>query len=213
MKITIVPVTPFEQNCSVLACPATGKAAIVDPGGDLDRIVQVLEQGKLVPEKIFLTHGHVDHCAGAPALAARLGIPIEGPHEADSFWINQLPTSAANYGFPAATAFVPSRWLVQGDSVSFGGQTMQVIHCPGHTPGHVVFYSPAVAVAFVGDVIFSGSIGRTDFPRGNHADLLASIRLKLWPLGDGVTFVPGHGPTSTFGRERATNPYCGDAAG
>jgi hydroxyacylglutathione hydrolase len=210
MKITIVPVTPFEQNCSVLGCPATGRAAIVDPGGDIERIVQVLEQEGLSAQTILLTHGHVDHCAGAPALAARLGIPIEGPQQADAFWIDKLPDSAAMYGLPPARAFVPTRWLSDGDVVEFGEQKLQVIHCPGHTPGHVVFYSAAANVAFVGDVLFAGSIGRTDFPRGNHADLISSIRNKLWPLGNDVTFVPGHGPASTFGRERQTNPFVRD---
>jgi hydroxyacylglutathione hydrolase len=213
MEVTIVSVTPFAQNCSILACEQTRAAAIVDPGGDLDRIVQQLQEQKLVPAKIFITHGHVDHCAGAAALAQRLGIPIEGPQEADAFWIDQLPQITQLYGFPAAQSFVPTRWLHDGDTVQFGHQRLRVLHCPGHTPGHVVFFHEGARVAIVGDVLFAGSIGRTDFPRGNHADLLASIRGKLWPLGSDVTFVPGHGPTSTFGEERRSNPYVGDAAG
>jgi len=212
MKVRVVPVTPLQQNCSILACEKTGAAAIVDPGGDLDLILAEIEAAGLRPEKILLTHGHVDHCAGAPELARRLGIPIEGPHPADAFWIDQLPVSTVRYGMPRVDPFVPSRWLAGGDEVRFGDETMQVIHCPGHTPGHVVFYSAPMQLAFVGDVLFAGSIGRTDFPRGNHADLLSSIRNRLWPLGNEVTFVPGHGPVSTFGQERRTNPFVRDGA-
>jgi len=210
MEVTIIPVTPFQQNCSLLACEATREAAIVDPGGDLDRIVAQISAQGLTATRIFLTHGHVDHCAGAAVLAQRLGIPIEGPQQADAFWINQLPQATREYGFPVAQAFTPARWLVDGDTVRFGEQVLQVLHCPGHTPGHVVFFHADARVALVGDVLFAGSIGRTDFPRGNHADLLASIRNKLWPLGNDVRFVPGHGPTSTFGEERRSNPYVGD---
>lgn len=212
MKITVIPVTAFAQNCSVLGCELTNEAAIVDPGGDLDRILEQLDVQSLDPKKIFLTHGHVDHCAGAPELARRLKIPIEGPQEADAFWIDRLAEAARMYGLPPARAFIPDRWLHDGDTVSFGRQTLQVLHCPGHTPGHVVFFHAGDRVAIVGDVLFAGSIGRTDFPRGNHADLLASIRNKLWPLGSDVTFVPGHGPLSTFGEERRSNPFVGDAA-
>jgi glyoxylase-like metal-dependent hydrolase (beta-lactamase superfamily II) len=207
----VLPVTPFGQNCSILACDATGAAAIVDPGGDLDQIVAQLQSQRLVPEKILLTHGHLDHCAGAPELARRLSIPIEGPHEADRFWIDGLPEAARQYGFAPAVAFVPDRWLGDGDTVRFGQQTLQVLHCPGHTPGHVVFFHASGRLAFVGDVLFAGSIGRTDFARGDHAALLASIRGRLWPLGSDVRFIPGHGPDSTFGRERRGNPFVGDS--
>jgi hydroxyacylglutathione hydrolase len=210
MIVSVVPVTPFAQNCSILGCEATGKAAIVDPGGDLDRIVARLHELKWVPEKILLTHGHVDHCAAAAELARRLCVPIEGPQEEDRFWIDRLPEASRQYGFPPATAFAPDRWLNDGDTVVFGRQELQVIHCPGHTPGHVVFFHAGERLAFVGDVLFAGSIGRTDFPRGNHAQLLASIREKLWPLGNDVRFVPGHGPMSTFGEERRTNPFVQD---
>jgi glyoxylase-like metal-dependent hydrolase (beta-lactamase superfamily II) len=210
MKVQVIPVTPFEQNCSLLVCEQTRSAAVVDPGGDIDRIVAAADKLGVRLEKIFLTHGHLDHCSGAPALAARLGIPIEGPHADDDFWIQRLPESTRQYGFPPAQAFVPQRWLVDGDTVQFGAQTLKAIHCPGHTPGSIVFYHDGDRLAFVGDVLFAGSIGRTDFPRGNHADLIRSIRQKLWPLGDDVRFVPGHGPDSTFGRERRTNPYVGD---
>lgn len=212
MEITVLPVTMFAQNCSILGCEITREAAIVDPGGDLDAILEQLAQRSLVPSKILLTHGHVDHCAGAPELARRLQIPIEGPQQADAFWIDRLPEAARQYGFPAGESFTPDRWLHDGDTVEFGRQTMQVIHCPGHTPGHVVFFHARNRLAMVGDVLFAGSIGRTDFPRGNRADLLASIRNKLWPLGGDVTFVPGHGPVSTFAAERRSNPFVGDCA-
>jgi len=212
MKIAVLPVTMFAQNCSILGCEITREAAIVDPGGDLDEIIEQLDAQSLDPKKILLTHGHVDHCAGAPELARRLNIPIEGPQEADAFWIDRLPEAARQFGFPPARAFIPDRWLHDGDTVTFGRQSLQVIHCPGHTPGHVVFFHAGDRVAIVGDVLFAGSIGRTDFPLGNHADLLASIRDKLWPLGSDVTFVPGHGPLSTFGEERRTNPFVSDFA-
>ncbi len=212
MKVTIVPVTPFQQNCSVLVCQATGKAAIVDPGGDLDQIVGVIEANGATPEKILLTHGHIDHCGGTAELAARLGIPVEGPHREDAFWIDQLPEQGRMFRFPRLEAFTPDRWLEGGDTVKFGEQEMSVHFCPGHTPGHVVFFHAGVRLAFVGDVLFQGSIGRTDFPRGDHATLIRSITTELWPLGDDVTFVPGHGETSTFGEERRSNPFVSDAA-
>ena len=213
MKVTLIPVTPFQQNCSLLVCPATGRAAVVDPGGDLERIDAELARQQAQIEKVLLTHGHVDHCAGAKALATRHGVPIEGPHEDERFWLDALPDQSKRFGFPAASAFEPDRWLADGDVVRFGDEQLEVYHCPGHTPGHVVFFSRAHRLALVGDVLFAGSIGRTDFPRGNHADLIRSIREKLWPLGDDVTFVPGHGPTSTFAAERRTNPYVADGVG
>ena len=212
MKLTVIPVTPFQQNCSLLVCEATGKAAVVDPGGDLDLIrAAVREQGATL-EKILLTHGHLDHCGGTHALSAEFGLTIEGPHRDESFWIDQLEEQARMFRFPSVRAFTPDRWLVDGDTVRFGEIDMEVRHCPGHTPGHVIFHSAADRLALVGDVLFAGSIGRTDFPRGNHAQLIASIRNRLWPLGDDVRFVPGHGPMSTFGHERRTNPYVGDGA-
>lgn len=213
MKLSIVPVTPFQQNCSILVCETTARAAVVDPGGDLDRIEAALRKTGATLEKVLLTHGHLDHCAATGDLARRHGVPIEGPHRDESFWLDQLAAQARMFGFPEATAFTPDRWLEDGDTVTVGGTTLQVRHCPGHTPGHVIFYSPADRLAIVGDVLFAGSIGRTDFPRGNHAQLIASIRERLWPLGDDVRFLPGHGPMSSFGRERASNPFVGDGAG
>lgn len=210
IKVAIVPVTAYQQNCSVIKCESTGKVAIVDPGGDIDRIEAAVEQLGGSVEKILLTHGHMDHCAASDVLRQKLGIPIEGPQKEDDFWIAKLPEWCEMSGFPHADAFVPDRWLEEGDTVTVGEQTLQVFHCPGHTPGHIVFVYDEQRVAWVGDVIFQGSIGRTDFPRGNHAELVDSIREKLFPLGDDITFIPGHGPTSTFGQERATNPFVAD---
>jgi len=210
MKYAIVPVTPFQQNCSLLVCEKTGRAAVVDPGGDLERIEAALAESGAPLEKILLTHGHLDHCAGTAELARRHGVPIEGPHEDERFWIDQLEAQARAFCFPPAEKFEPDRWLVDGDSVTVGATVLTVRHCPGHTPGHVIFCSVADRLAVVGDVLFAGSIGRTDFPRGNHAQLIASIRDRLWPLGDDIRFVPGHGPMSTFGRERRSNPFVAD---
>lgn len=210
MKVILVPVTPFQQNCSIVICEASKRAAIVDPGGDIDRIIAEVDRHGVTVEKILLTHGHLDHCGGAKALAEHYGIQIEGPHREDAFWIDQLPAQTQRFGFSNAEAFTPERWLADGDTVQFGNESMEVYFCPGHTPGHVVFFSREHRLAFVGDVLFAGSIGRTDFPRGNHAELIRSIREKLWPLGDDVTFVPGHGPASTFGEERRSNAYVRD---
>ncbi|MCM8558405.1 MBL fold metallo-hydrolase [Sphingomicrobium sp. GRR-S6-50] len=211
MKAAIIPVTPLQQNCTLLWCTKTNKAAFCDPGGDLDRLKSALDQSGAQLEKIILTHGHIDHCGQAGVLAKELGVPIEGPHEDDRFWIDRLPEDGARYGVPGAS-FESDRWLVDGDEVTVGELTFSVHHCPGHTPGHVVFYNAESQLALVGDVLFKGSIGRTDFPRGNHQDLLDAITTKLWPLGNDTRFVPGHGPMSTFGAERASNPFVGDAA-
>lgn len=211
IQCTIVPVTQYQQNCSIIKCESTGKAAIVDPGGDVEQILQAVEKMAASVEKIILTHAHMDHCAAADVLRQQLEVSIEGPHQGDDFWLEQLPEVCKMSGFPPAEAFVPDRWLVQGDTVTVGEQVLEVYHCPGHTPGHVVFYYRPQQVAWVGDVLFQGSIGRTDFPRGNHDELIASIRGKLFPLGDDITFIPGHGPTSTFGQERRSNPFVADS--
>lgn len=203
------PVTAFQQNCSVVHDDATRQAAVIDPGGDLDALLDAIEARELKLEQIWLTHAHIDHAGGTGELAQRLGLPIVGPHPGDQFWIAALPQQSARFGFPAARAFTPTRWLHDGDTVELAGHVLHVRHCPGHTPGHVVFHSPEMNRAFVGDVLFAGSIGRTDFPQGNHQQLLASIVERLWPMGDETVFIPGHGPESTFGRERRTNPYVG----
>jgi glyoxylase-like metal-dependent hydrolase (beta-lactamase superfamily II) len=209
MKVAILPVTPLQQNCSLLWCTRTMRGALVDPGGDLQRLKAAVDKAGVTIEKILVTHGHLDHCGEAGLLAGELSVPIEGPHEADRFWIARLGDDGRKYGL-AADSFEPDRWLDDGDSVSVGELSLDVLHCPGHTPGHVVFHHAASRFAFVGDVLFQGSIGRTDFPLGNHRDLIDAITRKLWPLGDDVRFVPGHGPTSTFGQERRSNPFVGD---
>ncbi|MEQ8321172.1 MAG: MBL fold metallo-hydrolase [Rhodospirillales bacterium] len=209
IRATIIPVTPLQQNCSIVWCAETKKGAFIDPGGDIDRLLDVVREAGCEIEKIMLTHGHADHAGGADELRERLGVPIEGPHIDDRFWIKDIPTSSAKYGFPGGRDFESDRWLVGGDTVTLGNVTFGVYHCPGHTPGHVVFHQPEAGIAFVGDVLFQGSIGRTDFPRGNHDQLISSITTQLWPLGDETAFVPGHGPMSTFGQERKTNPYVG----
>lgn len=212
MKAEIIPVTAFQQNCTLLWCEATGEAAVVDPGGDTGRILEAVEAAGVKPVKILLTHAHLDHVGGAADLAEALGLPIEGPQREDRFWIDLLPTQCEKYGFPPARLFTPDRWLEHGDTVSFGTEQLEVLHCPGHTPGHLVFFHRGERLALVGDVLFKGSVGRTDFPRGDFATLAESIRERLFPLGDDVMFVPGHGPLSTFGDERRSNPYVGDRA-
>lgn len=209
IRAAIVPVTPLQQNCSIVWCTKTHKGAFIDPGGDIDRLLAAVKETGCKIEKILLTHGHADHAGAADELRERLGVPIEGPHIDDKFWIKDIPTSSAKYGFPGGRAFESDRWLVGGDKVTVGNATFDVYHCPGHTPGHVVFHQPDSQVAFVGDVLFQGSIGRTDFPKGDFDQLIGSITTQLWPLGDDTAFVPGHGPMSTFGHERKTNPYVG----
>jgi len=209
LEVQVCPVTPFAQNSSLVWCTETMKGAVVDPGGDLDRILDGVEANGVTLEKILVTHGHIDHAGATADLAERCGLPIEGPHPDESFWIDQMATQGAMFGLEGR-AFTPDRWLRDGDRVTVGNLTFEVYHCPGHTPGHVVFFNREARVALVGDVLFRGSIGRTDFPRGDYASLIRSIREKLWPLGDDVTFVPGHGPLSTFGEERRSNPFVGD---
>ena len=209
LKAVIIPVTPLQQNCTLLWCTKTNKAALSDPGGDLGRLKAAIDEHGVELEKIIITHGHLDHCGQAGMLAEEMGVPIEGPHKDDLFWIEQLDGDGARYGM-VAKSFEPDRWLNDGDQVTVGDLTLDVIHCPGHTPGHVIFYHEPSKLAVVGDVLFQGSIGRTDFPRGNHQDLIDAITQKLWPLGDDVTFIPGHGPTSQFGYERKTNAFVAD---
>ena len=212
LQYQTIPVTPFQQNCSVVWCDQTQEGAVIDPGGNLAQITQFAQQQGIVLKQILITHGHVDHCAATAELAESLQLPIIGPHQGDDYWIEGLPQVAANYGFPPAKTFTPTRWLNDGDTVQVGNSTLQVRHTPGHTPGHVVFYSPEAKRAFVGDVLFAGSIGRTDFPGGDHDTLISSIRERLWPMGNDTVFIPGHGPESTFGRERQSNPYVHDMA-
>ncbi|MCK4841694.1 MAG: MBL fold metallo-hydrolase [Methylococcales bacterium] len=207
MRFLIIPVTAYQQNCTLLICNKTNKAAIVDPGGDIDIILKTINDEGVVPEVILVTHGHLDHVGGVAELAAKLSIPIEGPQLEDKFWLDTFPSQIQTFGFPDCEVFTPDRWLNDGDSVSVGDQTLQVIHCPGHTPGHVVFFHKPSRLALVGDVLFNGSIGRTDFPRGDFNTLINSIKNKLWPLGKDIRFIPGHGPMSTFGEEMKSNPY------
>jgi glyoxylase-like metal-dependent hydrolase (beta-lactamase superfamily II) len=208
-KYLTVPVTPFEQNCSIVWCDENLSAAVIDPGGDLPRLLDAVKQLGVKLEQIWLTHAHIDHAGGTAELARLLNLPIIGPHTGDQFWIDGLPLQSQRFGFPPSDTFTPTRWLHDGDTVQIGHCFLQVRHCPGHTPGHVVFYSEEAHRAFVGDVLFAGSIGRTDFPQGNHDHLITSITQRLWPMGDDTVFIPGHGPESTFGRERKTNPYVG----
>lgn len=209
MKYAVIPVTPFQQNATVLWCEKTRHAAVVDPGGDLPLIQRVLEQENLTLEKVLVTHGHIDHAGAVADLAQRYGLPIEGPGIEDKFWIDGMPEQSRMFGFPQVRSFTPDRWLAHGDQVTVGEETLEVIHCPGHTPGHVCFFHAPSRLAIVGDVLFQGSIGRTDFPKGDYQTLIASIRDRLLPLGDDVAFLPGHGPMSNFGEERRYNPFLG----
>ena len=210
MKYQIIPVTPFEQNCTLLWCPETMKGAVVDPGGDLPRILAAAQKLGVTLEKILVTHGHIDHAGAVAEMAEQLHIPIEGPQEEDLFWIQGMPQQSKMFGFPNVQSFTPGRWLHGGDTVQVGHLTLEVRHCPGHTPGHVVFFHAPSKLAIVGDVLFAGSIGRTDFPKGDYDTLIRSIKEQLFPLGDEVYFIPGHGPMSTFGEERRFNPYVGE---
>jgi len=210
LKATIITVTPLQQNCTLLWCTATNKGAFVDPGGDLDRLKAAAEQQGVTIEKLLVTHGHIDHCGQTGILAEELGVPIEGPHEADRFWIDRLAEDGSRYGIKGQI-FEPDRWLHDGDQVTVGNLVLDVLHCPGHTPGHVIFHHAPSKLAIVGDVLFQGSIGRTDFPMGNHQDLIDAITGKLWPLGGDTAFVPGHGPMSNFAHERRSNPFVADA--
>jgi hydroxyacylglutathione hydrolase len=211
IRALIAPVTPLQQNCTIVWCARTNKAAVIDPGGEVDRLQAILASQGLALEKIWITHGHMDHAGGAAELKARTGVPIEGPHPDDQFLIDGITASGIRYGMPEARAFTTDRWLHDGDRVTLGETEWEVYHCPGHTPGHVVFFHREGRFAQVGDVLFKGSVGRTDFARGSYPDLMHSITTRLWPLGDDVTFVPGHQGVSTFGAERRTNPFVADA--
>lgn len=212
IRALVAPVTPLRQNCTIVWCARTKMAAIIDPGGEVPKLLDIVRQQGLTLEKIWITHGHLDHAGGAAQLKEATGVPIEGPHPDDSFWIDQIEESGARWGMPEARSFTPDRWLHDGDRVTLGETEFEVYHCPGHTPGHVIFFHRPGRFAQVGDVLFAGSIGRTDFPRGSYPALIASITGKLWPLGDDVTFVPGHDRISTFGAERRTNPFVSDEA-
>jgi glyoxylase-like metal-dependent hydrolase (beta-lactamase superfamily II) len=211
MRVTIVPVTPLQQNCTVIWCTRTMRAAVVDPGGDLPKIEAAIAQAGVTVEKILLTHGHIDHAGEAKPLAQTLGVAIEGPHEADRFWLARLDEDGRNYGI-RGVVFEPDRWLVEGDTVTVGDLTLDVYETPGHTPGHVIFHHAPSGLALVGDVLFQGSVGRTDFPLSSHTALIESVVTKLWPLGDATTFIPGHGPASTFAHERRHNMFVSDRA-
>lgn len=210
LRAQIIPVTHYQQNCSLIWCTQTNRAALVDPGGEPERLARAVEQAGVALDKILLTHGHMDHVGAAAILARQFGVPIVGPHRDEAFWLDQLDRQAQMMGFKPVPEIKPDQWLEDGDRVSLGEEELQVLHCPGHTPGHIVFFCKAACVAFVGDVLFKGSVGRTDFPKGNQQQLVDSITQKLWPLGPDVQFVPGHGPMSTFGEERATNPFVAD---
>jgi hydroxyacylglutathione hydrolase len=210
VRAAIIPVTPFQQNCTLLWNDQTKKGAVFDPGGDLDRIRQAIAEMGVTVEKIILTHGHIDHAGGAAQLKEDLGVPIEGPHEADRFLLDRLAETGQGCGIGDARAVTPDRWLNEGDTVTIGDLALDVLHCPGHSPGSVVFVSPTQRFAIVGDVLFQGSVGRTDLPGGDGKALIRSIKEKLLPLGDDVAFICGHGPTSTIGQERQTNPFLQD---
>lgn len=207
MNYTLIPVTPYQQNCSLIWCQESKKAAFIDPGGEAKVLLQAAQNEGVTVEKILLTHGHLDHVGAAQEIATRLAIPIIGPQQADEFWFDLLPQQAQMFNFAPLAAFKPDHWLAEGEQVQVGEIKLSVRHCPGHTPGHVIFFSEADQLAFVGDVLFNGSVGRSDFPQGDHDTLIRSIKEKLLPLGDEVTFIPGHGPTSTFGHERRHNTF------
>ncbi len=207
MKYRIFPVTHYQQNCSLIWCDTTKQAALIDPGGEAERLLREVDEAGLELQMVLLTHGHIDHVAAAAQIAEQRQVPIIGPHEADAFWLEILPQHAAQLGFPPTESFTPTRWLQDGEQITLGEVTLQVLHTPGHTPGHVVFYNEEGNTVFVGDVLFQGSVGRSDFPQGDHDTLIHSITQRLLPLGDEVTVVPGHGPNTTLGEERRHNPF------
>ena len=212
IRAVVVPVTPFQQNCSIVWCVETSLGAVFDPGGDLDNILKMIEENDITIEKILITHAHLDHAGGANQLSKKLNVPIEGPHKEDLFLMESLSEQGEKFGLKDAQSFETTRYLKNGDEVTIGNQKLGVRHCPGHTPGHIIFFHEEAQLAVVGDVLFQGSIGRSDLPKGNHEQLVNSIVNELWPLGDNMTFIPGHGPLSTFGQERLSNPYVSDFA-
>ena len=207
LNYTLIPVTAFSQNCSVIWCENQGNTALIDPGGDAGVIKKALSELQRTPEKILLTHGHLDHVGAAAELAAFYGIPVIGPQLRDKFLLEALPQQSQMFGFPYCAPLQPDQWLEEGETLSLGQVSFEILHCPGHTPGHIVFFDRQNKRLFSGDVIFKGGVGRSDFPQGDHQQLITSITEKLLPLGDDITFIPGHGPSSTLGAERITNPF------
>ena len=207
LQYLTVPVTRFQQNCSIVWCDATKEAALIDAGGDIAVLLAQIAELGLTLKALWVTHAHIDHAGGVGEQPTPYALPTIGPHPGDQFWIDGLAQQSVSFGFAPAQPFTPTRWLHDGDTVQIGHETLNVRHCPGHTPGHVVFHAPQIERVFVGDVLFAGSIGRTDFPQGDHDQLISSITQRLWPMGNETVFIPGHGPESTLGRERRTNPY------
>lgn len=207
MKIVVIPVTPYQQNCSLVICEETKTAAIVDPGGEIERILTAVKNHQVTVDKIILTHGHLDHVGGTEALSESLNVPIVGPEKEDAFWLEQLEAQSTMFGFPKADSFLPTQWLEEGEVVEVGNIRLKVLHIPGHTPGHVALFDDLSKQIIVGDILFNGAIGRSDFPRGNHAQLISGIKQKLLSLPEETVVFPGHGPTTTIGREKVSNPY------
>jgi hydroxyacylglutathione hydrolase len=209
----IVPVSPFQQNCTLLWNTATMHGVVIDPGGDVPDILAAIKQAGITVDEIWITHGHIDHVGGAAELRDELKVPIVGPHLADKYLLDNVVASGANFGMTGVRNFAPDRWLNEGDQLKIGDLTFDVYHCPGHSPGSVAFFNKDMRFAIVGDVLFNGSVGRTDLPGGDHTTLIRSINEKLLPLGDDIGFICGHGPGSNFGHERATNPFLNGGLG
>ena len=207
MKIIVIPVTPYEQNCSLIICEETQKAAIVDPGGDVEHILAIVKQHAVTVDKVLLTHGHLDHVGGTEAVAKTLNVPIIGPEKEDLFWMEQLEAQSQRFGFPLHTSFMPTAWLEENEIVEVGNIKLKVLHIPGHTPGHVALLDEKTQQVIVGDILFNGGIGRSDFPRGNQFELVKGIKKKLLTLAPETIVYPGHGPTTTIGREKVSNPF------